>query len=98
MVESKAVWTGKRRPYKNQGDATKAKEVRAILEDGEEEDVSEEIPDEFFVVSNRGFLPIEMAEIYNLLQWHTPPASFRRQIDKDDALGNVSKLRAKNIS
>ena len=51
-----------------------------------------------FVASRgRGVLPTEMAEIYNLLQWRTTPESFRGQIDKDDVLGNLSKLRANNI-
>jgi hypothetical protein len=97
VVESKAVGKGEKRgPYKSRGVATKAKEAIQILEDGEEGDVSE-VPDDFFVVYKGGVLPIEMAEIYNLLQWRTTPESFRGQIEKDDALGNVSKLRAKNI-
>jgi hypothetical protein len=70
--------------------------VIEILEDGEEEDISE-IPNDFFVASKGGVLPIEMAEIYNLLRWRTTPESFRGQIDNDDALGNVSKPRAKHI-
>ncbi len=37
MVESKATRTGKRGPYQNRGNATKAKEVIEILEDEEED-------------------------------------------------------------
>jgi hypothetical protein len=48
MVEREAVRTGKRGSYKNQGDATKAKEVIEILEEGDEEDLSE-VPDDFLL-------------------------------------------------
>jgi hypothetical protein len=93
MVDSKAVRTGKRGPYQNRGNATKAKEVIEILEDEEEED-DPEIPDDYFVTYKGGVIPIEMAEIYNLLRWRKTPQTFREPIMKDDELGNVAKLRA----
>lgn len=79
------------------GDAAKAKEATDTLEGWEEEDVSE-IPDDFFVASKGGVLPIEMAEICNLLKWRTRPHAFCEQIANNDALGNADKLRTKHIS
>ena len=97
MVESKAVWRGKCGPFQNQGNATKAKEVIEILEDEEEED-GLEIPDGFFVAYYKGgVLPIEMAEIYNLLKWRTTPEKFREHIKNNDELGNVAELRANHF-
>jgi hypothetical protein len=94
-VESKAVRTGKRGHYQNRGDATKEKEFIEILED-EDEDGSE-IPDGFFVASKDGILPIEMAEIYNLLRWQTTPDQFREAFEKDEELGNVAQLHAYHL-
>jgi hypothetical protein len=99
MVESKAVRTGKRGPYKNRGNATKAKEAKEVIEllEEEEEEDSSEIPVGFFVVVNGEVLPIEMIEIYNLLKWRTTPETFREDILKNDELGNVAKLRADHL-
>jgi hypothetical protein len=62
--------------------------------EGEDEEDSSEIPDDFFVVSNGGTLPIEMFEIHNLLKWRATPAEFREHILNNDELQNTAKPSA----